>query len=94
MPYKDATIRREKQKECMRRLRGCSSVNPNQAENNVNIIVIETKNNIYDVNKKEEINPCCSVNPDQRKESRPWTWTINGKVIPLAMTEAMPLQYR
>ena len=25
---------------------------------------------------------------------RPWTWTINGVVVPLSMTDAMPFAYR
>jgi len=28
------------------------------------------------------------------KEKRPFTWTINGVVIPLEMTDAMPSAYK
>ena len=129
MPYKNVEERRLKQKECMRKLRGCCSVNPNQPQKNGNITVIDTTNTNYDVNKKTEqktccsVNPnqpqkngnitvidttntnydvnkkteqktCCSVNPNQQKEKRPWTWTVNGVIIPLPMTDAMPLSYR
>jgi hypothetical protein len=94
MPYKNVEERRLKQKECMRKLRCCCSVNPTQPQKNGNITVIDTTNTNYDVNKKTEQKTCCSVNPNQQKEKRPWTWTVNGVIIPLPMTDAMPLSYR
>ncbi len=29
-----------------------------------------------------------------QKEKQNWTWTINGVVIPLQMTQSMPLAYK
>ncbi len=92
MPYKNAEERREKQKLKKReqRLEGRQTINALSPLIIPEIINIECKNEILPQEEgRQTINALSPL-----KEKRPWTWTINGVVIPLEMTDAMPSAYK
>jgi len=95
MPYKNVEERRLKQKLKKREQReaGRQTINALSSLNaNIDITSIPVVNELEDKINKEERQTINALSP--QKEHRPWTWTINGVVVPLSMTDAMPLSYR
>ena len=92
MPYKNAEERRLKQKLKKReqRAEGRQTIYALSPHIINEISQIECKNEILP--EEEGRQTIYALSP--LKENRPWTWTINGVVVPLEMTDAMPSAYK
>lgn len=97
MPYKNIEERRLKQKLKKReqREKGRQTINELSPQNNIEHIHIECENEILIEKEKEKENEGrrTTIGLSSLTEKRKWTWTINGVVVPLSMTDAMPLAY-
>jgi hypothetical protein len=93
MPYKNVEERRLKQKLKKReqRLEGRQTICAlSPLITNIDITSIHVDNELEDkiIKEEEGRQTIYALSP------RPWTWTINGVVVPLSMTDAMPFAYQ